>query len=194
MIKRIETEKDKSQREKKRRLILSVVLIIVMFGSVFGIVVGTFQGVSNGSNIEYNGFIFLNENGFYSTQVGNSKYYFSNNPKDIEKVYAQITLQKSLSDYYNKTLYISSEDYEVISEIQGNFYQYTFGIYEACKEGEECYDETLQKKTCLDNLIIIKKAEENRIYESSGCVYIEGKEKDILTLTDKFMFQVIGID
>ncbi|MCR4327159.1 MAG: hypothetical protein NUV46_01090 [Nanoarchaeota archaeon] len=194
MIKRIQTHKDKTKKDKRNQLILAGVLIVVMFGSVFGIVVNSFGGGVEGSTITYNGFIFLNENGFYSTQVGNYRYYFSNNPKDIGSLQSNVFLEKSLPDYFQESVYISSQDYNSFSEIEGNLYQYALKIEEACKEGDVCYNELLPKKTCLDNMIIIKVAEENRIYEESNCVYIEGKEKDLLKMTDKFLFNIIGID
>jgi len=193
MIKRIETEKDKLKRDKKKQLILAGILIFVMFGSIFGIVVNSFGNGRQAESLTYKGFIFLNENEVYSTPFGNSRFYFSNNPKDADSTTQDVNLEKTLTDYIGETVYVSSPDVLYFNEISGNLYQYVSEISEACKDGENCNDETLPKKTCLDNLIIIKISEMNRIYESSNCVYIEGKEKDLLKLTDKFLLQIIGI-
>ena len=191
MIRRIETKQDRERKSKRNNWILAGVLIFVMFGSVFGVVVNSFGTNTQGGSIEYNGFIFLNENGAYSTQFGSARFYFSNNPQDTDKISKEVSLQKSLSDY-SGTVYISSQDYPSFVEIQGNLYPYA-QIVEACKEGEACKDDILPKKTCLDNMIIIKISEENKIYEESNCVYIEGKERDILKLTDEFLLRIIGI-
>jgi len=191
MIKRIQTKQDRERRSKRNNWILAGVLIFVMFGSVFGVVVNSFGSGSQSESITYNGFIFLNENGAYSTQVGSSRFYFSNNPQDTDSISKEVSLFKTLSDY-SGTVYISSEDYPSFVEIQGNLYPYA-DVVQACKEGEPCTDETLPKKTCLDNMILIKVSEENKIYESSNCVYIEGKERDLLKLTDEFLLRIIGI-
>jgi len=60
-------------------------------------------------------------------------------------------------------------------------------------KGEPCYDKTLPTKDCNDNLIIVKNSTINKIYEKNNCVYIEGNQKDLLTLTDEFLLKIIGI-
>lgn len=193
MIKRIETRQDKVKKDRKKQWLLAGILILVMLGSVFGVIVNSFGTNSQQPEMTYNGFIFINENGVYSTQVGNSRFYFSYNPKDIDSLAKEVSMEKTLQDYSGKSLYVSSVDFSSYGEIRGNLQNYAAGVQEACLQGEECTNESLPKKTCLDNMIVIKYSEKNRIYESSNCIYIEGKEKDLLKLTDEFLLQLIGV-
>jgi len=194
MIKRIETKKDQIKKEKRLQLILAAILILVLFGSVFGIVVNSFGGSNFPTKIvTYNNYDFSVENGYYTIELGISKFYFSNNPNDVESLEKQVALSREVSSYTNKEVYVLTGDYSSYSEIVQNFNQHALRIQQACKLDEECVDKTLPLKTCENNLIIIKEAPENKIYEEKNCVYIEGKKEELLKLTDEFLLHEIGI-
>jgi len=168
---------------------------LVLFGSVFGIVVSSFgEEHSSSKKITYKGYSFEMENGIYTTQIENEKFSFSENPEEVESLKKEVNLTKVLSNYAGKVLYVLSEDYSQFNEISRNLNPFVLRIQEACIEGEKCVDENLPTKTCEDNLIIIKEAESNKIYENKNCVYIEGKIGDLSKLIDEFLFHQIGIE
>ncbi len=193
MIRRLETKKDELKKEKRIQFILAGVLVLILFGSVFGIVMNSFGGSSQDDELIYNGYSFKIESGFYTVEIGGAKFYFSENPKDVDLIEKEVNLNRFLSSYSGKNVYISSNDYLLSSEIIRNFNLYVLRIQGACKEGEVCVDENLPIKTCEDQLIVIKEAEENKIYEEENCVYIEGDIGDLLKLTDEFLLRQIGI-
>jgi len=194
MIKKIESKKDLKKKVRRNQFILAGVLVLVLFGSVFGMVVSSFgKDSSTTKELNFNGYLFKMENGLYTTKVGDSKFSFLENPKEVESLKKEVNLTKVLSDYAGENLYILSEDYSYFNEISQNLNPFVSRIQGACKEGEKCIDENLPIKTCEDNLIIIKESESDKIYEDKNCIYIEGKKEDLLKLIDEFLLRIIGI-
>jgi len=193
MIKKLESKSDKLKKERRLQFILAGILIFVMLGSVFGIVADSFGKSSSNEGVSFNGQNFITENGYYTLTLGNSKFYFSFDPNIVESLIKQVNLSRKISSYAGQEVYILSNNYPSYSEIVQNLGQFTLRIQGACKEGEECLDKTLPIKTCNDNLIVIKELTENKIYETGNCVYIEGKDEDLLKLTDEFLLREIGI-
>ena len=77
MIKRIVSKSEQEKKRKRNSMIIGIILIIVMFGSVFGVVVGSLgQGSSGKNKIEYNGYEFFNENGLWKVSIGEINFIF----------------------------------------------------------------------------------------------------------------------
>ncbi|MBS3084775.1 hypothetical protein J4411_02580 [Candidatus Pacearchaeota archaeon] len=196
MIKRIETKGEKEKKSRRNRWILAGILVFIMIGSTFGIVFQNFSGSGSGGggeSINYNGYTFFIVNGYYNLQTGDANLYFSLNPLNVDSIIKTVETNKTLSDYIGKVIYVSSSDYNSYGEIYSNLGSFAQRIQEACIEGEECLDLSLPIKTCLDKTIVIRSADQNKIYEKENCVYIEGKENDLLGLTDEFILRIFGI-
>src|SRR3989344_8166799 len=150
----------------------------------------SFQGGgSNGNkNVEYNGIKFTQQNNLWITSIKNVQFSFEYNPKLVEKISSDI---KGIDNYYNKPLYISSENIEAESEVYRNLAQIVQRVQEACLENEKCEGD-LPVKTCKDNLIVIKENDINNIRQEENCIFIEGKKDDLIKLTDEFLFKTLG--
>ena len=191
----------KSEHEKKRKrnsLIIGIILIIVMFGSVFGIVVGSLGQNSSGKNkIKYGEYEFINENGFWKTSMGELEFVFQYSPVQTKNITIPLN---NINNYYNKSLYVSSEDANSEIEIYRNFQQIASRMQRACFSSENCTGD-FPLKTCSDNFIIIQEGEEEGSLESSlgeitqdeNCVYIKGEKQKLLELTDSFLYDIFGI-
>ena len=133
------TSRYKDEKKRKRNLlIVGIVLIIVMFGSVFGVIVGSFGKDKTESKIEYNGYEFFNQNDLWYTSIGNFNFVFKYNPNQTKDIETEL---KYLNNYQNKPLYIYSEDYSAEVEIYRNlFYQNQIveRIQPACFSSEKC--------------------------------------------------------
>ena len=196
MIKRLETAQEMKRKEKRRQYALGIVLIVVLFGSVFGIIVNTFNSSSSDNpnqKLNYNGHVFEVFNGYYNTSIGNNVFYFSNSPNETDLVPVLTNFSRKISSYSGKEVYISSKSYPVYAELAQNLNSFALRVQGACKSGEYCADKTLPLKTCSDNLIIVKNSTINKIYEDNNCIYIEGNETDLLKLTDEFLLRELGI-
>ena len=192
--------KEELERKKKRNnIILVLVLGAVM---VFGTLGFALQGSGNltttngGSEVDYHGFKFLNQNGFW--YLGN--FTFSNTPPDIaNQTTTNVSLGlKQLSSYQGLPLYIYSEDPSSEAEADTNFALVALRIQRACPAGMNCTSSSLPIKTCSDNFIIIEainstSSTDSSIIQDNNCVYIRGPQEDLLALTDQFLFKALGV-
>ena len=183
----------KSQEEKSRnrkQLSVGLILIAIMLMSVIGYgFVGKEE--ENAQKVNYNGFEFVKKNEFWITKTGNLQFVFKYNPKEIEKIGGDL---KDLENYYGKPVYISSDDNEVVAEIYTNLNQIVQRMQKACLEGEKCEDKNLPIKTCKDNFIVVKESENSKIEQKENCVFIYGKQEDLLKLGDEFLFKILKIE
>ena len=193
MIKRIESKEESSKKHKRNQFILAGFLMIILVGSLFGIVVSSFGKSSSENSVSYNGYEFFVNNGYYSFESGDNVFYFSYNPNNISKSTDDVSLTKTLADYAGKTVYVASDDYSSYFEIVQNFDPVVSRIQGACVD-VVCADNSLPAKTCDDDVIVIKISDENKIYEKNNCVFIEGREEDLLKLTDEFLLYQIGVN
>ena len=194
-MRRIETKKDVRKKKKRNQILIGIVLIIVMFGSVFGIVSHSFSGQgSNPGTIEYNGYEFINHQGHWYLNIGELEFLFFSNPLEIENLVDPLingTLNP-FSNYFNKPLYFSSSDSGSEVELARNLGQVAERFQRACLSEEGC-EENLPIRSCLDNFIIIHEGNFSEIRQEGNCVFITGESQDLVRLTDDFLLRIIGV-
>jgi hypothetical protein len=190
-MRRIISKEQAAKTKKRNNLILAGILIIIMFGSVFAVIVGSFGNSSNTKEkIIYNGYEFVNSNGFWTTKIGDYSFAFQYNPEQVEKVSSSVDLSNK---YQGKTLYFSSENTYAISEIYRNLNTIAGRFQEACLNETGCKD-NLPIKDCSNNFIIIRESNFTNILQDENCVFIEGKYENLTEITDEFLFKTLGIE
>lgn len=189
-MRKIKSKYEEEKKQKRNNYILGMILIIVMFGSIFGIIVSSFGKKNSNSSVEYNGVTFLNQNNLWYASVANSNFVFHNNPFEIN--YTDIGKIKHLDNYRNKPLYVYSEDYDSRIEIYKNMENIVERMQPSCLDKNNC-DGDYPVKTCADNVIIIQISNSSNISQEENCVYIKGSENELINLTDEFLFRAIGI-
>ncbi len=187
-MRKIVSKKEQEKKAKRNQWVVGIVLVFIMMFSVLGY---SFGGRSNNEEekITYGEFEFVEQNGFWSTQIGNFEFAFNYNPNEVAEQNASL---KKVNNYQGKPLYLSSENYKSSSEIYNNLNRFALRMQNACTEEQEC-EENLPVKTCEDNFIIIRKTNETKLYQNESCVFIEGPEEELIKLTDEFLFQILGI-
>ena len=188
-MRNIESKKDKNKRQKKNQLIIGGILIFIMMASTFGIIANSFGAKSDIENVEYNGYKFNYENGFWKTIIGNYEFIFKYNPSQMERIETNLSY---LNSYSGVPMYISSEDYVSEVEIYRNLGAIVERFQGACLNEAGC-KENWPIKDCSNNFIIIKIANESNIHQEENCVFIEGKQENLTLLTDEFLFHILGI-
>jgi len=189
-MRQITSKQTKGKKQKRNQLIVGLILIVVMFFSVFGY--GFLNTKEEGNKkLNYNGFEFMAQNGFWITNVNNFQFVFRYNPNQVEKIDSKLN---TLKNYYQKPLYLSSENSEAEAEIYSNLNPLVQRTQRACLEGEECLDENLPIKTCEDNLIIIRENSTSGIRQEDNCVFIQGTQENLLKLSDEFLFKILEIE
>ena len=197
MIKPLTSKEEARKKQKKNQRILGLVLIIVMFGSVFGVIVGSFNSRSSEETnytTTYGGLDFTFEGQYFQLNLGQKSFYFTESPSTYGNLDYTMNLSKNIASLYSKPLYIDAEDYYVSNEIYQNLQGYPERMQMACLENSTCSDATLPIKDCSDNLIVARTAEENKIYEKDGCIFIEGQQQDLLKLTDITILKLLGVN
>ena len=192
MLKKIKTKADKEKKQKRNNIILGIILVSLMLFSTMGY--AFFSGGNNTSKKEYNGFDFIETNGFWATEIEGQVFYFTYLPSEIENVPIQGVY--NLQDYSEKPLYFVNTD-EAIGEILRTLGKYILRYQEACIN--DCNNTELPKKTCTENIIIFQKSEDlessseeikTEVYKQDNCVYIIG---DFIKASDAFLYRLLGV-
>ena len=192
-MRKIISKHTENKRKKRNGLIMGIILIFIMFFSVIGY---SFRGREDNDvkKIDYKRFEFIEGNGFWILNIENLNFVFKYNPYEVEKINYRL---KYLDNYYEKPLYVSSENRDAELEIYKNLdpriNQIVQRIQSACLDSENC-DGNLPVKTCEDNFIMIKESNVSKIIQEENCVFIEGKKEDLVKITDEFLFKILGIE
>lgn len=194
-MRRIKTKKQEAKGQKRNQGILVIILVLLLLGSTFGIIVNSFgDSQDSNTNVTYNGKEFFYQNGYWVYDVGNYQLGFLYNPKETENLSEQtnVNIYDSIVSYQNVPVYIYSEESGAEIEIYRNLYPFAERVQNACPEGKEC-DEDVPVKDCSNRLIIIEKSDTNEIVQEENCVYIKGKEENLIKLSDEFLYRLFGI-
>lgn len=189
-MRKITSKYQQKKKEKRKQVLVSVVLIGILFVSIVGF---GFQGSYDENNVvKYGGYEFSEQNGYWVTNIQEVDFLFQYNPKQIKEYVSSLT---SVEKYYSKPIYIYSEDNNAEIEFSSNIRYLVERVQNACLEGKECPYEDVPIKTCEDNLIVIEFGEEIGIRQDKNCVYIAGKtQEDLIIYTDKLLFKLLNIE
>ena len=194
MIKKMISSEEQRKKRKRNSLIIGIVLILVMFGSVFGILINSFGGAGSSNQggeekITYQGYEFINQNGLWTTSVGGFNFIFTYLPQQTINITTSV---KDFSTYTGKPLYVYSESIEAEAEIYRNLLDVAERVQRACFSKDKC-DGDYPIKTCADNFIIVQEKSREELKQTENCVYISGEKENLIKLTDEFLFKSIGI-
>ncbi len=187
----IESRKQEEKKRKKNQIIIGAILIFIMLGSTFAVIVDSLSSSRNEiEKVEYNGYEFVNENGFWATSVGSYRFLFRYNPTQVEKINAEM---RYISSYSGTPLYVFYEDEPAFIEINRNLGEVVQRFQGACLEEEGC-PENWPIRDCSNNFVIIKESNESKIYQEQNCAFIEGPKENLTQITDEFLFLITGIE
>jgi hypothetical protein len=190
-MRKITTKSIEEKRKRRNSLIIGIVLVFVMFFSVLGYAFRGSEEPEEAGKVIYNGFEFRSSGGFWVLNIGDSQFFFKYSPEEVERINA-VGLNP-LPNYYQKPLYISSENQEAEYEIYRNLDRFVLRRQPACLYEAGC-EEELPIKTCADNFIIIREAPLSNIVQEENCVFISGPQENLTKITDEFLFKIIGVD
>jgi len=196
-MRKIISKPEGKRKKRAKQVILGVILAVVITLSTIGYSFDVSERKSSGDSesIIYNEFEFIKEESFWTTFMGNQRFYFSYNPNEA-KTGDDAEITKTLTDYSSKPLYISSESPEAEYEIYRNLDRFILRRQYAClnSSGKKC-DKNYPVKTCDDDFIIIEKRNSgnNEIRQEQNCIFISGKEEELVKLADRFLFEILEI-
>jgi len=190
MRKRILSAKEKKSKDRFNQLLVGLVLIFLMLLSTLGYALsGNQEENDNSGKVSYNGVEFINQNGYWVTTIQDLQFRFDYNPKEVEPIESNLNY---VNLYYNKPLYIQSDDSLATSEIYINLNEVAERMQNACINESECEGD-LPVKDCSNNFIIIEEDETISINQNESCVFIKGPKENLTMITDEFLFNMLGI-
>jgi len=189
MIKRIITQEEKDKKRKKEQIIWGVILaFLILFSSVGYAFLSRDDNKTEEEIFEYGGLEFVQNSGFWATQINNKVVYFGNLPTELSNV--SIEGNYSFEDYYGKVVYFvnGQSGAELISySLQG----LSSRMQDACVDGFPCVNSELPVKTCNDSVIIFSSGyNQTRVYKNNNCVIIEGNS---IMGADKLLYRLYNI-
>lgn len=139
--------------------------------------------------LDYNGYKFLPQSGFWVLQLGDFVFRFAYTPHQVKDIQGEL---KPLSEYSGKPLYISSDSSLAEGEIYANMDQIILRRQYACTEGEEC-PEDFPVKNCDENFIVIREENFTNVLQENNCVFILAPQDELVQATDAFLYKIIGV-
>lgn len=200
-MRKILSQEEINKKERKNKLIISIVLVLVMLLSTLGYAFFSSDRNNAGTEstkVEYNSIIFnQNENHLWNFDISGYSFETNYNPKDTENI--SVIMTKTVKDYQNKVIYFGADAKEDISqegnqEIYANINRFILRSNFACLS-ENC-TEDYPIKNCSDNNIIIFKEDDEgitKIRDDGGCVYIYYNQNDEMRAADAFLFKILGV-
>ena len=190
MMRRLTSKKVEAKKVKRNQIVLGIFLIFIMMFSVLGYGFGNQDQNGSSEKINYNGYEFISQDGFWMLNFQDIDFFFKYNPNQIIRTDSTINL---INSYQENPLYIYSEDLNSEYELNINLNRLVPRIQNACLSEEECQDTDSPIKTCEDHFIIIKEDTSARIEQDNNCVFIKGNKEDLVKLTDDFLLKILGI-
>ena len=191
-MRKITSKNEEETKSRKKQFIAGGVLIFIMLASILGYSFRANPSDNPNERIIYNGIEFIRQNDFWFASINGLQFAFSFSPKETESISSSIF--SNINSYSAKPLYIysDSENYGAEIEIYRNLDQLILRRQYACLEGENCTGD-FPVKTCADNFIIFKESEESKITQENNCIYIQGEKEELVKITDKFLFRILGV-
>jgi hypothetical protein len=183
-MRKIITKEQIEKTNKRKQLILGVILIFLLIFSTAGFSWLSKDNETAKGIVTEKGFKFYNQNGFWLTQIDNKVFSFSYLPSEVENI--SVKGFYNLNDYTNQILYFNRFD-EGANEILSNINTYILRYQKAC--ADETCEEDIPTKDCTNNFIIFIDGNSS-IYKEENCVYIIGEQKKG---ADAFLYKILNI-
>ncbi len=189
-MRKLETREDAERKDRRNKIIIGVVLVVVMLLSTLGY--SLMSGNKNNeevATVNYNGLDFYKQGDFWAVNIQNNVFYFSYLPNETDSN----SIKKSIQDYSGKPLYFTGRglaEQEILRNLQVVVGRAQF----ACLEEINC-TEDLPVKNCSSNVIIIKEQAVTKsiINQEENCVFIITNSSDSVRAADSFLYKILGI-
>ena len=179
-MRKILSEKESEKKRKTNTLLLSIVMLAVLLVGTIGYGFMSSTRTPKNNDGETNSSI-RNVGGRWEINYNNNLFYLDNSLEEVKNI--SVTSYSTLSSLAKSTLYISSDNDAVFSELYSVLGRYA-------KTQKACYgpcEEDLPEKNCTDNLIVWKDSAENKVSQEGKCIFIEGD----LRAADAFIYKLL---
>ena len=192
--------RNKHQREKKKRLYMSLFIVVIMTLSVLGYMIGS--GFEDQTKLKYNDFKFNKINNRWKTQINNYDVTFDYSPPQVEHINISLNIIERIKNapQIDTTSDINSKFKEVIALSQYNLAQLLALNNNFLRGGFTTENEfntsiiTCETATQFIPVLFFQKSNETKIYEENNCIIMKARsEQDVIALKDRLAYGVFGI-
>ncbi len=186
-MKKIISQEEKDKKQKRNKIILSIFLVALIAFSSLGYAIMSRTQDTTVQRAEYAGLDFVQNNGYWTTVIGQKQLFFNKLPEDV----LNITIQGeySAADYFNEPVYIVNANVATVT-LSDFLSSVALRVQDACLEEQECLTLDLPIKTCEDKVFVFKNSNETKVYKQQNCVFIEGNFFDGV---DRLVYKIYGI-
>ena len=76
-MRKLQSKKQEAKKRQRNQIIIGGILVVVMFGSIFGLATMNFNNPEdNGNTVKYNGYEFTNQGSYWNLTLGGKDYFF----------------------------------------------------------------------------------------------------------------------
>ncbi|TKJ17603.1 hypothetical protein CEE44_03655 [Candidatus Woesearchaeota archaeon B3_Woes] len=188
------------KREKKKRLYMSLFIVMIMTLSVLGYMIGS--GYEDQTKFEYNDFKFNQITNRWKTKINNYDVIFDYSPLQVEHINITPNIIERIknSPQIDTTSNINSSFKEAIALAQYNLAQLLALNNNFLRGGFTTENEfntsiiTCEGATQYIPVLLFEKSNQTKIYEENNCIIIKARsEQDVIALKDRLAYGVFGI-
>ncbi len=180
-MRQIETADIREAQRKRRQIILSVFMIVILLGSTAGYAISLI-GTDSATNTLGNEPYF--DGSSWIVPYGGGGFRLASSPDEARTV--SISEDITSARFQGVTVYLASESDAISQTLTSVVGAFATRVQKACYGS--CGTQDLPEKGCQDTLIIWKPGEQRAVYTNQSCVVIEG---DIVAV-DAFLYRILG--
>jgi len=188
MLRPLETKSVREKRERKNKIILSIIIAAIMILSVVGFTIEFSR-----QGIEKQGDFYEHKVKLGGQEVTVRTMYLANETSEVKSSFMPYI------DYFanNRFYYYADASLKESSLRLLQYISYFSFLNEACVNESignyTCYNEELPVKDCKSNLIIFEQSNETSIAKQDSCIFIKGNRTEIDKAIDRFIYDLFGI-
>ncbi|MBN2052930.1 hypothetical protein JW756_05475 [Candidatus Woesearchaeota archaeon] len=182
--------------DKKKQILISVILAAIMIFSAFGVMLGTV-----GNEMRYGKYKFEIQGNVYVTKINGQQMAFYSLPKQIEGINLSSVITNKLKEAYMITITFNPYDTNNIqlmemvrfdlSQLLGKV------VYNGVLNASEQYPDlpvlTCANATLKTPVIVLNMSDNTSIVDVDNCIYLNARGQDFLILRDRLLYSYYGV-
>jgi hypothetical protein len=189
------------RKERNTKKIIGYTMMIVMVGSLFGIVFYGFQDLSQTSQ-KYNGIDFVNRGSFWTAKINGIENAFTNHPSQVEQMAVQIEAIDNLAgivqidttsdieDPLSEPIALAQFQMDPVMNSQNKFTRHGFTSENNFKFPIiRCSD-----ATDLIPVLHFKHGNSTRVFLEGNCIIAQAVTgSDLIAIKDRILYGILGV-
>ena len=189
--------KHERKNDKRKQIILSIVLSAVMIFSVFGVMIGSFTN----NEMSYYGHKFEIKGNKYVTKINGNEIEFDYLPQMTESInLSNDTATKIKSSYVLMITFDPSQESNlpVMELVRFDLEQkldkiVLSGVMSSSEQYQNFSIITCENATQQSPVIILNMSDNTSITDAGNCIYLNGRGSEFLRLRDRVLYSYYGV-